>query len=611
MPGTPTRIHARRALVVAPHYDDEVFGCGGLLAQLAAGGTGVHALFLTDSSGGTLESTADPAAYAAARRTEAEAAGQVLGIGTLHHLGLPDGRLVDHPEAIGEALRTRLGELCPDLLLVPSPLEASADHRIGFAAVYALLAALRKGDPLLATVAPLRILAYEINHPLYPDLLVDVGAQVPVIERAIACYASQTARHPYGEACLGLLRYRTHSLLPEVEAAEGYADLSIEDFRTHSLAGLIRDLGGAPERLEVREGPRLSVVVRTKDRPQRLAQALDSLAASHYRKAEIIVVNDGGAPPALPTDHPLPIRRLDLAHNRGRSGAANAGLAEARGDAIVFLDDDDLVEPEHLGVLAGLLAAAGVRVAYTDAAVGVYELGGADGWICRERRLPYSRDFDPELLLYDNYIPFHTVVFARTVVDAVGPLDEDLPFFEDWDWLIRCAARTRFHHQAQVTCEYRQFVASGDHVLGHTPRERGDFLAMKARVIAKHAARANPQAAAKVVDTLRAEAVAGEEQARHLRLELAASEARFHQRNGALENLRAEQRGLAAELRGAEARAVALYERLTQRDGALYERDATLRATYAEIERLGGLIRTMESSRAWRLHRWWQRWRRG
>ena len=65
---------------------------------------------------------------------------------------------------------------------------------------------------------------------------------------------------------------------------------------------------------------------------------------------------------------------------------------------------------------------AGVRVAYTDAAVAVYELEPG-GWVCRERRLPYSRDFDPDVLRVDNYIPFNTLLIERRLRDQ-GELDD-------------------------------------------------------------------------------------------------------------------------------------------------------------------------------------------
>src|SRR6185369_8595321 len=197
-------------------------------------------------------------------------------------------------------------------------------------------------------------------------------------------------------------------------------------------------------------------------------------------------VNDGGAPPAVPEGYPLPVVRVDHPESRGRAAAAQAGIEAAGGDYVAFLDDDDLAAPEHLATLAGLVGGAGVRVAYTDAAVAVYALD-ADGWVCRERRLPYSRDFDPDVLLVDNYIPFNTLLIERRLFAEVGPFDLSLPFFEDWDLLIRLAARTPFHHLDRVTCEYRHFRGGGHHIFGERPRERGDFLAVKARVLAKHA----------------------------------------------------------------------------------------------------------------------------
>ena len=131
--------------------------------------------------------------------------------------------------------------------------------------------------------------------------------------------------------------------------------------------------------------------------PDAVQEALESLAAGSYRCCEVVLVNDGGAPPEVPADYPLPLVRVDLEENRGRAAAANAGIEAASGDFVSFLDDDDLAAPEHLAVLAGAAGGADVQVVYSDAAVGVYELQGEGGWLCVERRLPYSRDFDPGL----------------------------------------------------------------------------------------------------------------------------------------------------------------------------------------------------------------------
>jgi len=654
-PGYTEDVHVESALVLAPHYDDEVLGCGGLLARLTDSGAAVRVLFLTDSAGvrgeggregrsleeedRDDESRGEEAeetreAYRRRRRREAAAAGEVLGLAGADHLGLPDGELDRHLETAERGLRRALLSQRPDLLLVPSPLEVSRDHRAAFHALHRLLAPIREdgvataGDSsdersataLREAAAGLQILVYEINQPAYPDLLVDVSAQLPRLEEAMACYPSQQRRHDYLAAARGLRHFRTLTLAPGSEAAEGYRRLALSDFTTRSPAQLLRHLGGVAELLDVAEGPRISVVVRTKDRPELLAEALDSLAEGTYRRVEVVLVNDGGREPELPERYPFPVERIDFADNRGRAAAANAGVEAARGDFVAFLDDDDLAAPEHLATLADAVQGSDVRVAYSDAAVAIYELAGGDGgdrdlhgWICRERRLPYSRDFDPELLLLDNYIPFNTVLIERALFDEVkeaggtasaAPFDPDLPFFEDWDFLLRLARRVTFHHLPRVTCEYRHFRGGGHHVLGERPRRRVDFLAMKARVLAKHAARLQPELLARAVDTLKTELVEAREEARSTAATLVrrereqrALETSYHRLNGEVEGLR-----LTVERNGAELGR--LYEEERKLRAVVEDQDQHLQRTYAEIERLQGVIREMETTRAWRIHRW-------
>jgi len=583
-PGATTRVHARRALVIAPHFDDDVLGCGGLIAQLAAAGAQVRVLFLTDGSGGE-EEVADRAAYAERRRAEAARGLAILGVVDLVFTDLPDGALASHVDAAAAAISRALLAHAPDLLLAISPLEISADHRAAFAALHSVLTPLRGGGELDAAVRDLQILLYEANHPAFPDLLVDVSGEVDLIRRAIEAHASQLERHNYREVTLGLRSLRTASLPPSVTAAEGYRRVTVDDFRTLGRAAMIRRLGGAPELHDVVDGPRISVVVRTKDRPQLLAEALQSLAAGSYRRVEVVLVNDGGSPPDVPEGYPFPVVRVELGTNRGRAGAASAGVAAASGDWVAFLDDDDLAEPEHLATLAGLSTASGARVVYTDAAVGIYELDPASGWREAERRLPYSRDFDPELLLYDNYIPFNTLLIERRLLAAAGDFDAGLAFFEDWDMLIRLSALAPFHHLPRVTAEYRHFRSGGHQVFGERPAERADFLTVKARVIAKHHRRQSAEGVARVVGGLRAEAVAAAEAAAARAALLESERQRFGDREAVL--------------------AAALAE---HRD-AVREQGEHIARLHAEIERLNSVIGAMKGTKAWRLHRAFERWR--
>jgi LmbE family N-acetylglucosaminyl deacetylase len=598
LPGATTGIDAERTLVLAPHADDDLLGCGGLLARIARRGTGIRVLFLTDSSGGD-EVTENRAAYGQRRRDEAARALRVLGIEDVRHLDIPDGRLARHVDDASTEIRGALLDLRPDLVLSVSPLENTDDHRAAFSALYRVLAPLRGDDELDRAVAGVRILLYEINQPTTPDILVDVSDQVAALSEAIEHHESQLELHNYLEAAVGLRRYRALSLPPSVTAAEGYRDLRLEDFVTHSHAGLIRALGGVPDPRIVREGPLVSVVVRTKDRPVLLAQALDSLAAGSYRRVEVVLVNDGGEPPAVRADFPLPVSRVELESNRGRAAAANAGVDAATGDYVGFLDDDDLAEPEHLETLVGLVVESGASVAYTDAAAGVYERDSDGGWREVARRLPYSRDFDPDLLLVDNYIPFNTILIERRLLEEVGPFDPGLEFFEDWDLLIRLSRRARFRHHRQVTCEYRHFRTENDQILGSQASQRPDFVAMKARVIGRHRDLCTPEALARAVTRLRGEAVWSAEdsaaraaEAADLRSLYVASQDAYHRLNGALQNLKAHAAHLereAQELR--EARRV------------IDDQKQHLERLYTEVDRLRSLIEAMEGTKAWRLHR--------
>ena len=597
-PGVTTRVSARSALVVAPHFDDDVLGCGGLIAQLVDDGARVCVLFLSDGSGGE-EEISDRPPYAKRRHDEAVRALEILGITEIEFLDLPDGALATHIEDAANAIRQALIARRPDLMLTLSPLETSSDHRAAFAAVHAVLSPLRGGTELDDAVTGLEILLYEVNHPAYPNLLVDVTNAMELVTRAIAAHASQLELHNYLDTAVAMRNLRTTSLPPSVKAAEGYCRVTVGDFVTNSQATLVRRLGGVPTLHEVREGPRLSVVVRTKDRPELLAEALASIAANTYRRLEVVVVNDGGASPEIADDFPLPVVRIDLPENRGRAAAANAGVEAASGEWLAFLDDDDLAEPEHFATLAGLSNAAGVRVVYTDAAVGIYELDRNGGWCESERRLPYSRDFDADLLLFDNYIPFNTLLIERSALTEVGPFETGLPFFEDWDLLIRLSAITSFHHLALVTAEYRHFRGGGHHIFGERPSARSDFLAIKAKVIGRHSDRHTPEALAHVVDLLRAETVESSEKASMRSTELENTRRDFANERAALNDDLERHRVVLRE-----------HDENAQLLQADIERlHADIERLHAEIKRLTEIIEAMEGTKAWRLHRFAERLR--
>src|SRR5258706_8010989 len=91
LPYEAAEIRAERALVLAPHPDDEVFGAGGLLAGWARSAQAVRVVVLTD--GRAQEKRSEGSADADVRRREALEAGAVLGIRDYTFEDFPDRSL--------------------------------------------------------------------------------------------------------------------------------------------------------------------------------------------------------------------------------------------------------------------------------------------------------------------------------------------------------------------------------------------------------------------------------------------------------------------------------------------------------------------------------------
>lgn len=122
------------ALIVAPHPDDETFGCGGLIRLKRAAGVPVHVVIITDGEAVASGRCERPETVIAARRREALNACQRLGVdaGSVRWLHLPDGKL-PHPGQPGfdEAAQTLLAEIercAPGEVYCPHLQDVHSDH---------------------------------------------------------------------------------------------------------------------------------------------------------------------------------------------------------------------------------------------------------------------------------------------------------------------------------------------------------------------------------------------------------------------------------------------------------------------------------------------------
>jgi glycosyltransferase involved in cell wall biosynthesis len=201
--------------------------------------------------------------------------------------------------------------------------------------------------------------------------------------------------------------------------------------------------------------PLISIIVRTKDRPMLLKRALQSLAAQSYRPIEVVLVNDGGCDidvgeiKGILGDISLVYTRLE--RNMGRAQAGNAGIGNATGQFIGFLDDDDVYLPGGVGTLVNAVLNNNGSVIYGKVLcrkyaddIGFTEIG--------EKVI--GEPFDPGRLILENFIPINAVCIPKHFIDKLGPLDTQFVIYEDWDMMIRLSEMGSFHHIDAVVAEY-------------------------------------------------------------------------------------------------------------------------------------------------------------
>ncbi len=343
-----------RILVLAPHPDDEVFGCGGAIVRQVAEGGSSHVIVVT--GGDFQQHSSDTQAYAATRQDESRRAGNILGYGNPDFWSLPD-RGLEYGEPLVLRIVDAIDAFKPDGVFAPSIYEMHPDHRVlGMAA----LEAVRR------TRSSTKLVMYEVGVPMpRPNFMLDISDLVETKQRAMACFESQLQGQAYDQQIQALNRFRSYTLGPQVHAAEAYRVLQRDELATAPLEVYEseyqrqRSLGLVMVPSDV---PLVSVIIcsRGSGIPN---SALDSVALQTYSNVEVIVTTaDAKVSTSLPpTCGRFPMTAMQSDAEDSLAARTNAAMRQSTGKYLMILDDGSQLLPDGLALLVTAIRGSAAR----------------------------------------------------------------------------------------------------------------------------------------------------------------------------------------------------------------------------------------------------------
>jgi GT2 family glycosyltransferase len=207
-------------------------------------------------------------------------------------------------------------------------------------------------------------------------------------------------------------------------------------------------------------GPKISVIVPVYNTPAKvLAECIDSVLHQTYASWELCIVDDGSRSPGTAStlasyrNRDARIRIDRTTANLHIARATNRAVMQASGEFLVFLDHDDVLEPEALAeVAAALEEFPDIDLLYTDE--DKLDLHG-------NRTEPYYKpDWSPEHLHSVMYV-LHMLTVRKSLFWAVGGSRPERTGAQDFDLALRIARRARrVHHIPRILYHWRMMAGS-------------------------------------------------------------------------------------------------------------------------------------------------------
>ena len=212
--------------------------------------------------------------------------------------------------------------------------------------------------------------------------------------------------------------------------------------------------------------PLVSVIIPVYGHARYLGETIRSALAQTMRDWEIVAVDDSSPDNSAEVIHGFgdPRIRYIRQANQGMAGARNTGLQLAEGEFVVFLDDDDLLEPEFMQTCLAV-----VRQDATLAGVYVqnYYVDGEGQRMPMVAGTTVPRQQFYRRLLEGGFFPPVAAFTRLAIVREVGLFDASLEGEADRDLWLRIAQRYEMQGIAQLLVSYRMHVGGRSNDMNH------------------------------------------------------------------------------------------------------------------------------------------------
>lgn len=234
---------------------------------------------------------------------------------------------------------------------------------------------------------------------------------------------------------------------------------------------MIRD--GAFYKLEanntpVNDLPLVTIITRTfQGREFYLRECVTSVINQTYPNIQHVIIEDGGNTfleliEQIKTNYGEAYNvKFSGFEKKGRSFSGNQGLKIADGKYCLFLDDDDLIFPDHIEVLVN-------GIEKQNSLGAVYSLAWDVHTKLNKENIPqtysehhfetlplFYQEFCLDRLLNYNYMPIQSVLFKRSLFLENGGFDESMEQLEDWNLWTKYALQTDFGYIPKTTSLFR------------------------------------------------------------------------------------------------------------------------------------------------------------